>query len=189
MIIRHAEKPIGDERAIDVVGSPSDADLIVRGWQRAGALVCFFAPTHGPLQDASLAVPKFVFASWPKGEDPAPGVHGSEKPKSHRPRHTVESLCAKLNLKLNAEFSKGQEKEVAEAAMACPGPVLISWQHESIPGILNALPGGEAGPKSWPGERFDVVYVLTWDAGAKKYRFSQVPQMLLAGDLATGIAG
>jgi len=66
--------------------------------------------------------------------------------------------------------------------IACAGVVLIAWQHENIPTIADAILG-KAGvvPSKWPGDRFDVVWVfdLRQQGG---YAFSQLPQMLLAGD-------
>jgi hypothetical protein len=36
---------------------------------------------------------------------------------------------------LNLNFVAGQETEVAAAAIACNGVVLIAWQHEDIPAM------------------------------------------------------
>ena len=63
MVMRHAEKPNGRFSGVKETGDSNPHDLSVRGWQRAGALACLFAPAHGPLQDALLARPAFIFAS------------------------------------------------------------------------------------------------------------------------------
>jgi hypothetical protein len=42
-------------------------------------------------------------------------------------------------------------------------------------------------PATWPGERFDMVYVFTAD-GPGSYAFSQVPQLVLPGDDSAPIA-
>src|SRR5262249_5826382 len=42
LVIRHAEKPEGDDLGVDQKGNPTPESLIVRGWQRAGALAVFF---------------------------------------------------------------------------------------------------------------------------------------------------
>jgi len=76
------------------------------------------------------------------------------------------------------------------AAMLCPGGVLICWVHENIPRIVREIPTNLATPVPavWPDDgqgngRFDLVWAFEYDRAASTYRFSQVPQMLLAGDL------
>ena len=100
-------------------GVVSGHDLIVRGWQRAGALACLFAPTLGPLQNALLAKPAFIFASA-AADDPDPG-----NSKSRRPQETVTPLAKLIGVEVNLDHSKGDEEALVEAACACAGPVLI----------------------------------------------------------------
>ncbi|MBV9034676.1 MAG: hypothetical protein JO182_09305 [Acidobacteriaceae bacterium] len=180
MVIRHAEKPTPTAAGVKEDGDQSSHDLIVQGWQRAGALACFFAPTHGPLQSSLITTPKFLFASAPPSDD-----SNSDESKSHRPEETINPLSEKLGLKINLGFAKGQEQEVAQAAQSCNGPVLIAWQHENIYDIAKAIPGGSVAPQHWPGDRFDIVFVFTLDKATSNYNFAQVPQSLLAGDLPT----
>lgn len=182
MVIRHAEKPTAKAAGVSEDGKQSPHDLIVQGWERAGALACLFAPTDGPLQNALLATPAFLFASAPSDD-----VADASESKSHRPEETIRPLADKLGLQTNLQFAKGQEKEVAQAAQACSGPVLIAWQHESIYDIAKEIPGGSVAPKNWPGSRFDIVFVFTLNNTATSYEFAQVPQCLLAGDLPTEI--
>jgi hypothetical protein len=65
MIIRHAEKPTDDGSISGVTqsGTKDPEELIVRGWQRAGALVRFFAPPDGHFVNSQLATPDTIFAS------------------------------------------------------------------------------------------------------------------------------
>jgi hypothetical protein len=181
MIIRHAEKPTGRLDGVNEAGASSAHDLIVRGWQRAGALACLFAPAYGPVQNALLAKPAFIFASA-AADDPTPGDI-----KSRRSQETVAPLAELIGVDINLTFSKGQEAALAKAAQACNGPVLIAWQHENINLIANAILGSEAAPQTWPKERFDVVFVLTLNRSDATYSFAQVPQCLLAGDSAAPI--
>ncbi len=176
MIIRHAEKPVGHFAGVDETGASSAHHLIVRGWQRAGALACLFAPARGPLQDPLLATPAFIFASAAV-DDPVPG-----NSRSRRSLGTVAPLAERIGVDVNLMFSKGQEKDLAAAAQACHGPVLIAWQHENINLIVNAILGPNVALPNWPKERFDVVFVLTLHQPDGKYSFAQVPQCLLAGD-------
>lgn len=169
MIIRHAEKPDVVNQGVTESGADSKHDLSVRGWQRAGALTCFF--TH-----ARVSQPQFLFASAARD-----GV--TEGSRSKRSLETLLPLSRRLQIDINVAFTKGQEQQVAAAAQACPGVVLIAWQHEAINDIVRALPGSHHElPSNWPAERFDIVYVLDFDAGGGAYRFSQVPQQLLDGD-------
>ncbi len=74
---------------------------------------------------------------------------------------------------------------MARAAQACSGPVLIAWQHEGISAIANSILGAKIAPQSWPGDRFDLVFVFTLDPLDGTYSFAQVTQRLLAGDSAS----
>jgi hypothetical protein len=181
MIIRHAEKPAGKVAGVDEMGASSGHHLSVRGWQRAGALACFFAPAQGPLQNLLLAKPAFIFASA-AATDPEPG-----DTRSRRSEETVAPLAQLIGVDINLNFSKGQETALAHAALACNGPVLIAWRHEGIPLISNAILGMGAAPQSWPKERFDVVFVFTLNPSTGTYSFAQVAQRLLAGDPAEAI--
>jgi len=63
--------------------------------------------------------------------------------------------------------------------------VLICWKHDYIGAIVKHLQSIDPPPRrGWPEERFDVVWVFVGGPGSG-YRFHQVPQLLLAGDLAT----
>jgi hypothetical protein len=180
MVIRHAEKPADTPppQGVDVDGNADSQSLIPQGWQRAGALACLFDPARGPLQAGELAVPQAVYAS---------GVgHHSH---SLRPQETVTPLAAKLGLSIGTGFLKGDETEMTADAMAQDGVVLICWEHDAIPGIANQILGNESAPQTWPGTRFDMVWVFDLDAGTGGYTFSQVPQLLLAGDSPAPIAG
>jgi hypothetical protein len=173
MIIRHAEKPpaSGAPFGVTADGVQDEESLIIEGWQRAGALACLFAPSRGPLQDAELATPKFLFASESKSGG------GSE-----RPVETITPLASKLGLTPTTHKKTSIDK-VAEDAMSCGDVALISWQHEDIPAIANGIMGNSTTvPQSWPGHRFDIVWVFDLDRSSKTYSFNQVPQRLLAGD-------
>jgi hypothetical protein len=179
MVIRHAEKP-SDDNAVQGVaadGAPDPEELVVRGWQRSGALVRFFAPLDGKFVDQRLAVPNVIFAS-------AVSKHS----KSLRPQHTVLELATMLNLTLVLSHPKGDEAALVTDAAAANGPVLIAWEHEAIPDIVNRILGNSTTcPQEWPGFRFDLVWVLDRQM-ASRWSFAQVPQMLLSNDSAQPIS-
>ncbi|WP_035059128.1 hypothetical protein [Andreprevotia chitinilytica] len=178
MIVRHAEKPAdtGAPYGVAIDGTQDAESLIVRGWQRAGALAVLFAPSHGPLQNTGLAQPQALFAS---------GI--AKHSESMRPQETLTPLSQKLGIEINTGCLKGQESQVAAQAVATAGIVLIGWEHQNIPLIANAIVGNDTTvPQSWPGDRFDIVWVFDLDSSGN-YAFSQVPQQVLAGDLPTVI--
>jgi hypothetical protein len=191
MLIRHAEKPgdvgdpdvydpgdyadPGDEKkkilGVDWYGTNNDEELTPRGWQRSGALVRLFAPLDGNFVSPHLAQPKTIFAS-------GVGKHS----ESLRPQHTVLELANLLGLTLQKGYLKGDEAGLVKAAVAATGPVLIAWEHQDIPDIVNTIVGNKTTcPQKWPGKRFDMVWVLDAQSSGG-WSFNQVPQLLLSGD-------
>ena len=70
----------------------------------------------------------------------------------------------------------------AAAALAAPGPVLISWHHSHIPPLVRHIAGDEVTyPRHWPDDRFDLVWTLDQSEGGP-WTFAQVPQCLFAQD-------
>jgi hypothetical protein len=199
MLIRHAERPSDDGKVKGVTadGEQDPKELVVRGWQRSGALVRLFAPRNGKFVDSRLAQPKTIFAAAAGDEDGKSDKPGKsdkqgkddEPSKSLRPQHTVLALADALNLSLDLRFPKGKEPDLAEAAVKADGPVLIAWQHEAIPDIVNMIVGNKTTcPQKWHGSRYDLVWVLDRRTSGPGWDFAQVPQVLLAGDSEKEIA-
>jgi hypothetical protein len=187
MLIRHAEKPEGTVQGVNVDGTDGKEFLVVQGWQRAGALVRFFVPSSSQFQRPGIDQPQSLFASGPVSKKEKKAGNGS---KGYRPEQTITPLSQLLgsNVPLNLGFAEGEEAQVAAAAVACEGVVLIAWQHEDIPAIADAILGKTGVvPSKWPGDRFDIVWFFDLQTNGQ-YSFSQVPQMLLAGDLPSVIA-
>lgn len=182
MIIRHAEKP-GDadpDHGVTCDGVHDAHDLTVRGWQRAGALVRFFAP-HGQVGFAHDAVstPVTIIASAATHDSP-----------SRRALHTVTPLADALGIGIDHDDPAGEEARVAALALEAPSPVLIAWHHSHIARLAHAIAGPAlAIPARWPDDRFDVVWVLDRAEDAGGWTLTQVPQRVLAHDRATPIAG
>ncbi|WP_027500592.1 histidine phosphatase family protein [Rhodococcus sp. UNC363MFTsu5.1] len=177
MLIRHAERPEGDEPpfGVDRDGTRCDESLTPTGWQRATALAALFAPDAGE-PPAGLVRPEALFASTP-----------SKKDGSKRSLQTISPLADKLGVEVDTDIGRSEVKALAKRVLRTPGPVLISWQREYLPEIVDAL--GEIDstpPDPWPEDRFDVIWLLTPD-GTRGWVFSQLPQRLLPGDRATGI--
>ncbi|WCM25337.1 hypothetical protein NDN01_14835 [Sphingomonas sp. QA11] len=178
MFTRHAEKPFGTTAGVGLDGTANPDDLIVLGWQRAGALVRFFAPHDPASLSPGIATPTAIFAS----DAASPGA-------SLRPQHTVLPLSQELGITIDTSIAKKDKKALAAAAIAAAaaGPVLVAWQHDVIPDLVDHVAGSKIAPRPWPGDRFDMVWVLDQAPGATTWTFSQVPQLLLAGDSAQPI--
>ena len=187
-IIRHGEKP--DEpaprrparahRGVDFHGNPNEHSLLPRGWQRSGALAALFDPSRGPLR-AGLQVPTMLIS---------PSYGDKEKTAQHRTHQTISGISDRLGIAIAADYTKGQERHLSAAlTKSGPGAVLICWEHTHIPALASALPlvHGTVIPKSWPGDRFDVIWTFKLVTN-DEYIFGEVPQLLLSGDANTVIA-
>lgn len=169
MVVRHAEKPDVPPPifGVGINGNQNPESLIVRGWQRAGALAVLFSTTGAPTRE-HLAVPATIYAT-------------KSHTHSQRPIETVSVAAALLGLTTDEEFKTGDEVRLATSAEAATGPVLIGWHHEAIPALANAILGDTTtAPQKWPGDRFDVIWVFVLKDS--KWEFHQVPQLVLAGD-------
>jgi hypothetical protein len=179
MLLRHAEKPAKDDAPYGVTrkGERSKESLEVRGWQRAGALTNLFVPADDQLQHPSLATPHFLYASKPL-----------RRKGSRRPIETITPLAEKLEIEINSDFQRADIEDMIEDVFSCKGVVLICWQREYIPEIASLiLDNKKVAPSEWPEDRFDMIWVFDLDHSWTKYKFKQVPQRLLGGDLTTRI--
>lgn len=178
MVVRHAEKPDRDKEPYGVTrkGLRDKESLQVRGWQRAGALIGLFAPPNGQVLP-SLAKPRFLYASKPLRR------HGSK-----RPFQTLVPLGDKLGIEINTCFPRYDLKALLEEVYSLRGEVLICWQREYIPALGSLIMESLSSvPSDWPEDRYDMVWVFDLDHATNKYRFKQIPQKLLSGDVATPI--
>ncbi len=172
LLIRHAEKPLGEAvpNGIDEDGILDRESLTPRGWQRAGALVPFFAGPDDRLGSSRLPRPTHLFAS-----------QVGPQSSSRRPAQTIGPLAGRLGLSVDTRFQKGEIDQLAAAIGAIPGVVLVSWEHHLIGALAGSLLGQAPGTLPiWPDDRYDVVWVFSTGGGS--IRFRQVAQELLVGD-------
>jgi hypothetical protein len=170
MFIRHGEKagtppPV----AVNENGAADKHSLIVRGWQRAGALVAFFAEPSR----AGIATPATIFAAATSSD----ATMDSEDAHSFRASETVQPLQAKLGCAYRNDIPVGAETQAATEIAATQGVVLVCWEHKRIPKIASAF---VPAPPQW-GERYDQVWILDRDRDGS-YALSVLNQDLLAGD-------
>ena len=129
MLIRHAEKPSETTQGVNEAGRPDADQLSVRGWQRAGALVRFFAPI-GQSHRIGIATPTAIFACKP---------HNTTR--SLRPFHTVLPLATALGITVHHEFARSDDALLFDAVLGVSGAALICWPHAPIPGIARKIAG------------------------------------------------
>ena len=140
-----------------------------------------FAPEVGHPR-AGLRVPQRLFSPTY-----GPGTITNE----HRPHQTIVPLAQRLGIRIDDTHEIGDEAATIGAVLGGgKEPVLIAWEHRHIPNLAHAIPlvRGTRIPAAWPPQRFDVVWKFELDPATKRYRFSQQPELLLAGDKPTGIA-
>jgi hypothetical protein len=199
-IIRHGEKPADPPppNGVDVDGNIDDHSLAPVGWQRAGALVGLFAP-FGGCQRPGILTPERLYS---------PGYGSATKTAAERTHETILPLSQLLDLTIDNKYVEGKadpetgstgdtdapsEAQLgADVAAKTSGVTLICWEHTAIAEIANAIVPIAAGtviPQTWPDARYDVVWSFARPGGSgDPYVFSQIPQMLLWGDLDTPIS-
>ena len=173
LVIRHAEKPERHIAGVDANGQPDAKSLTPRGWQRAGALVQFFAPGDHGDPPPPLKRPKHLFAAHadPTNDD-----------DSKRPHQTIEPLAAHLGVPIDDSCGKDELEKLVGKATGADGAVLIAWEHKRIPLLARLLVAAGAPAPNWPDDRFDMVWVF--DRAGAAWQLTQAPQLLLGGDKA-----
>lgn len=158
LIIRHAEKPYNGATG-----------LAIPGQARAQAYVIYF---QNYIVDSQPIKLHYLFAAADSG-------------KSYRPRLTLEPLSKALGLEIDATY---KDKDFQGLANNILHPkyndanILISWRHETILDLANALgvdstrlPSQSNWPKStWPDKVFGWVLQLSYDSSG-----SLIPEQTL----------
>lgn len=174
MIVRHAEKPTsGKPHGVTFDGNHDHHSLTVQGWLRAGALLELLASVSRT-PPTELRRPDRIYAAASRGG------------KSRRSIETVAPLAARLGIEVDTRYEEGDEAHLAGEIGGLDGATLVAWHHETVPEIVEHL--GEvspAPPKSWPDDRFDLVWTFTRSGDG--WTFAQVPQLFTPDDLADPI--
>lgn len=174
MFIRHGEKPADDgpPHGVTHKGQHDPHSLSVRGWTRAGALAGLFAHVPNPVH-AQLVVPQRVLAT-----------RSTDDYLSRREVQTATPTAHRLGLDVDDSFDLGKAKELSASVNADPRPTLVVWHHGAMAHLLAQFPVANSGdvPAQWPDDRYDLIWVLTREAGQPDYRFEILAQGLLDGD-------
>ncbi len=172
ILIRHGEKPgdNGPPHGVDRHGDRDEHSLSVRGWTRAGALAAVLAAGSGT-PGRHPAAPARIVATRPTAADP-----------STRERDTATPTALRLGLEIEEAWTHGAESEMAAAIISGGLPTLVVWHHGRLADVARSFPlaNPQDVPGAWPSERFDLYWILVREADG--YRFTVVPQLLLAGD-------
>ncbi|KQV88024.1 MULTISPECIES: hypothetical protein [unclassified Roseateles] len=175
MLIRHAEKPHGEDGGVDESGRDDPNSLSVQGWRRAGALVPYFSALAERLHPQVLERPQHILAARPTAMHP-----------STRPYDTVEGLADRLGVAVDERWSDHDPVDkLAWHLRSLDAPVLVCWRHDDLPKLAKAITTVDEVPENWPSERFDLTWSFRCQAG--RWLFQQVPQLLLAGDRLTPV--
>lgn len=178
MFIRHGEKPDNPPpHGVTVHGKKDKEALTTRGWQRAGALVSYFAPFDRQFRNPHIATPQTIYAA-------EVGPHS----ECLRHQQTVTPLLERLGdcAKSNFYFPKEDAHQVIASVLDNEGIVLICWDHEEFPKMISRIPISPNNtthvPAVWDHKRFDLVWIFDFDPATNSYSFAIAPQLLLAGD-------
>lgn len=158
LIIRHAEKPDRHAKGVTYDGKCDENSLVVRGWQRAGALSTIIPYI---LRD----VPSKIYACC-----------NSEH--SQRAFNTVLPLAWAIGIDIDTSIDRDDTDKMARKAKKQEGIVLICWEHERIYDIGKHL--SKHTPSVWPDDRYDIIYLYDKLKGC--WYFEQIPQIALIGD-------
>jgi hypothetical protein len=158
VIIRHGEKPKkGDE-------------LSQQGCERAYTLPQFFESS--PVVNA-YGRPVAIYASQPD--------HAGS---SMRPAETITPTAEAMGIEVQDPVTRLDYGPIVQDIMNNPSyngrTVLISWEHDAIPGLVEAL--GVKVPNSdqkWPDDVFDEAWILTFSG---KANLQIIPENVLPGD-------
>jgi broad specificity phosphatase PhoE len=182
LMIRHGEKPSTGGLGVDDDGKADPDGLTPTGWARAGALVTLFAPNSTTV-NATLPSPGALVT--PKYSDPV-----------HRPGLTLLPLSQRLGLPIRSEHPvDGHPAKIVKSLLAIQAEVvLLCWEHDHLVSIAGAVPAAVPVanpadvPRSWPGDRFDVIWRFDADERGT-WTFGSLDQQLLAGDISPGEPG
>lgn len=159
VILRHAEKPSGEE----------GTELNAKGFKRAKALVGFFKRNPEINQFGS---PVAIYSMAPKDAN-----------GSIRSIQTMIPLSEALGLEINQKFPKKKYALMVKEIITSPQYegqlVVICGAHDILRDIARAL-GAVRAPK-WDSEIFDRIWVLNFSE-ERFSSFRNLPQNLLPGD-------
>ena len=135
VIIRHAEKPDKGD------------NLSCQGFNRALGLPAVLYSKY--------KLPDHIFAA---------NIKSGKSTNQSRMYQTIIPFAVKYNLDIDTRYDVGDTKSLAEAIMKMQGFVLVIWEHNDIPEIVEAL-GVENKDFRWSDNDYDTIWVITFKNG------------------------
>jgi hypothetical protein len=159
LIIRHAEKP------------DDGFDLSPAGQERAKLYVNYFK--NYSIDSTPLKI-DCIFAA-------------ADSKDSHRPRLTIEPFSKAAGLPIDDRFKDKDFQELADEILSKPHgqAILISWHHEEIPQLIQALganPNQFFTNAKWPADVFGWVIQLRYDAVGHLIEAKRINENLMPDD-------
>jgi hypothetical protein len=93
-----------------------------------------------------------------------PALNLGKVTKHTRMLQTISPFVIKYNLQLNSSYDVEDYKGIGKALLKESGTVIIVWEHQNIPAILEYL-GINPNLLDWPGNDFDSIWVVTFANG------------------------
>jgi len=112
----------------------------------------------------SLKLPTVLFEKFGRPQRLlVPSVDLGVTTTTARMFQTITPFAIKYNISINTKFLVEEKKKVAKYLMKRKGTVIITWEHNMIPKIVQTL--GIKEDLEWPGEDYDSIWVVTFCNG------------------------
>ena len=135
VIIRHAEKPDKGD------------NLSCQGLNRALALPAMLYSKY--------KLPDHIFV---------PDMKSGKSTNQSRMYQTIVPFAVKYNRDIDTRYSVDDVKNLADAIMKISGYVLVVWEHDKIPDIVQAL-GIKDKDLKWKDSDYDSIWIITFKDG------------------------
>lgn len=113
----------------------------------------------------SLMLPALLYQKFGKPSNIyIPALKLGDQTKRSRMFQTITPFAVKYNLTINSVYDEEDEKHIGKALLKENGTIIIVWEHNDIPAIVQYL-GIKAGAKNWPGNDYDSIWTVTFPQG------------------------
>ena len=135
VIIRHGEKP--------ETGENLSCQGLNRSIQLANVLY------------AKFKIPDYIFV---------PSIKTGKSTGQIRMYQTITPFAVKYNLNIDTKYMVNDAPGLAASILKKSGTILVVWEHNNIPQIVQAL-GVKDYSLKWKGDDFDSIWIITFKNG------------------------